>query len=397
MSEPAARADGARTVPGGLASSGLDALPPTADGAAVWAALGEAGGAARAYRDGSVRAGVDPDGLGAVLAALDARFSIAATLSASVQLATALPVLATGTGPVVEGLLERALAGRATVALAATDETAGTDLAGLRTRARFDGDAVEVTGEKRWIANATTAEAFLVLARHREGRHFTHFTWILVPADAPGVKVRAADSALFAGSGAGHVEFDGVRLPRDHVVGRVGLGLPVFARHIAAERLAGALWGVALCRRVLADTHRRLSTRAHGEGSLWDLESVRQRFAVCLVRVRELRALTDASAESVAARYDTVAGATLKAAAGATVGHVLGECAQLWGAAGFASGGMQDIRAQAALFGIGGGATEVVLGLVAEDAERILADPADPADPAGSAGVAGPAPSGSPL
>lgn len=111
---------------------------------------------------------------------------------------------------------------------------------------------------------------------------------------------------------------------------------------------------------------------------------------MCLVRVRELRALTDASAESVAARYDTVAGATLKAAAGATVGHVPGECAQLWGAAGFASGGMQDIRAQAALFGIGGGATEVVLGLVAEDAERILADPA------GSAGVAGPAPSGSP-
>ncbi|MFE3640622.1 acyl-CoA dehydrogenase family protein [Streptomyces sp. NPDC059169] len=386
MPEPTPRAGGDRAVPGRPFSGGLDALPPTADGAAVWAVLGEAGGVGRAYRDSSVRAGVDPGGLGAVLDALDSRFSIAATLSASVQLATALPILATGTGPVVERLLERALTGRATVALAATDETAGTDLAGLRTRARFDGDTVEVTGEKRWIANATTAEAFLVLARHREGRHFTHFSWVLVPADAPGVTVRAADSALFAGSGAGHAEFHNVCLSRDHVVGRVGLGLPVFARHIAAERLAGALWGVSLCRRVLADTHRRLSARAHGEGSLWDLESVRQRFAVCLVRLRELRALTDAWAEQVATGYDTGAGATLKAAAGATVGHVLGECAQLWGAAGFASGGMQEIRAQAALFGIGGGATEVVLGLVAEDAERILAGLAVPRNAAGPPG-----------
>ncbi|MFC8918069.1 acyl-CoA dehydrogenase family protein [Streptomyces sp. NPDC057116] len=390
MPEPTPRAAGDRAPSGRPFSGGLDALPPTADGAAVWAALGEAGGVVRAYRDRSVRAGVDPGGLGAVLDALDARFSIAATLSAGVQLATALPVLATGTGPVVEGLLERALAGRATVALAATDETAGTDLAGLRTRARFDGDTVEVTGEKRWIANATTAEAFLVLARHREGRHFTHFTWVLVPADAPGVTVRAADSALFAGSGAGHAQFHGVRLSRDHVVGRVGLGLPVFARHIAAERLAGALWGVSLCRRVLADTHRRLSAREHGEGSLWDLESVRQRFAVCLVRVRELRALTDAWAEQVTTAYDTVAGATLKASAGATVGHVLGECAQLWGAAGFASGGMQEIRAQAALFGIGGGATEVVLGLVADDAERILAGLAGPGNAAGLVAPPGP-------
>ncbi|MER7109836.1 acyl-CoA dehydrogenase family protein [Streptomyces sp. NPDC000229] len=365
---------GSGSVPRWPVGSGLDALPSTADGAGVWAALGAAGGVARAYREGSVRAGVDPGGLGEVLGALDARFSIPATLSASVQLATALPILATGTGPAVEGLLERAFAGRATVALAATDATAGTDLTGLRTRARIDADGVEVTGEKQWIANATTAEAFLVLARHREGRHFTHFSWILVPADAPGVRVRAAVSALFAGSGAGHVELDGVRLSRGHVVGRVGLGLPVFARHIATERLAGALWGVALCRRVLADTHRWLSGRAHGDDSLWALDSVRQRFAVCLVRARELRALTDGLGEAVAVRHDTVAAATLKAAAGATVTHVLAECAQLWGAAGFATGGMQEIRAQAALFGIGGGATEVVLDLVAEDAEGILAD-----------------------
>ncbi|WP_239146841.1 acyl-CoA dehydrogenase family protein [Streptomyces sp. SID10815] len=343
-------------------------------GSAAWAALGAAGHLTRVYRGGDVRRGIDVDGLADVLATADARWSVPATLSASVQLATALPVLATGTGPAVEHALTRALSGTATLALAATDTTAGTDLTALRTEAAVDATGVVVTGGKEWITNATTAESFLVLARHRPGRHFANFTWVLVPADAPGVAVRPARSALYAGSGAGHVSFDAVRLGREHLVGRVGFGLPVFARHIAVERLAGALWGVALCRRVLDGTRRRLTGREHREGTLWSRGHVRQRFAAALVRVRELHALTERSAPAVAGHYDLQAAATLKAAAGTTVPYVLGECAHLWGAAGFADGGMQEIRAQAALFGIGGGTTEVVLETVAEGAERVLGD-----------------------
>lgn len=350
----------------------LDALPRTANGAQVWSALGRADLITRAYRDGTVGAGVDPVGLDSLLTAVDARFSIASTLSVSVQLATALPVLAAGRSPVARRALERALTGRATVALAATDVTAGTDLTALRTRVRIDDDTVELSGEKNWIANTTTAESFLVLARHRPGRHFTHFTWVLVPFDAPGVAVRPADSALFADSGVGHLTLDGVRLDRDHVLGRAGFGLPLFARHIGTERLAGAQWGVALCRRVLADTHRHLSGRAHGEGTLWDLDVVRQRFAACLLRVRELRALVVEFEDAVAVHHDATAAATLKAAAGSAVNDVLTECGQLWGAAGFVTGGIQEVRAQAALFGIGGGANEVVLGALADAAESVL-------------------------
>ncbi|MGW5736438.1 MULTISPECIES: acyl-CoA dehydrogenase family protein [Streptomyces] len=349
------------------------------DGSALWAALGAAGHLARAYRDGDVRKGIDADGLADVLAAADARCSIPATLSASVQLATALPILATATGSPIEPVLTRTLSGAATLALAATDTTAGTDLTALRTEAAIDPTGVTVSGSKEWITNATTAEAFLVLARHRPGRHFANFTWVLVPADAPGVRVRSAGSTLYEGSGAGHVSFDAVRLGRDHVVGRVGFGLPVFARHIAVERLAGALWGVALCRRALIATRLRLTERAHQDGTLWSRGHVRQRFAAALVRVQELNALTAQAASAIAGNYDLQTAAALKAAAGTTVPYVLGECAHLWGAAGFADGGMQELRAQAALFGIGGGTTEVVLDAVAEGAEHVLDDLGRPA------------------
>jgi citronellyl-CoA dehydrogenase len=177
---------------------------------------------------------------------------------------------------------------------------------------------------------------------------------------------------MFDGSCTGHIHLDHVRLSRDRLVGRVGRGLPSFAAHIAVERLAGALWGVALCRRVLADTKRRLLARRHGVVTLWHVDGIRQRFAACLVLTRQLHALTCELADQVASRHDTTAAAMLKSSVAVTLDQVLGECAHLQGAEGFSSTGAQKLRAQAALFGIGGGATEVVLSVVGDNADAVL-------------------------
>ncbi|MFD7660968.1 acyl-CoA dehydrogenase family protein, partial [Actinosynnema sp. NPDC059797] len=258
----------------------------------------------------------------------------------------------------------------ATTALAATDEAAGSDLTALGTEVAVEGDELVVRGAKRWITNATHATWLLVLARRRPGPHFTNFSWVLVPADAPGVTVRPADTDLFAGGGVGHLQFDDVRVPADHLVGRPGRGLAGFARHIAVERLAGALWAVALCRRALDAAKRSLTAR---EG-LWQLDGVRQRFATCLVQVHQLRALADGLAERIATDHDGTAGALLKASVGLTVDRVLAECAHLHGAEGFTAAGPHLLRAEAGVFGVGGGVTEVVLGGVADQADRLLAE-----------------------
>jgi citronellyl-CoA dehydrogenase len=355
----------------------LDDLPADAGGAQVWRALGRAGLIELVYRDGAPSAGVHPDRLGRLLAEVDQRFAVGTTLSVCVQLATVLPVLATGGVPAAQ-VLRRALAGEAVTGLAVTDSGTGSDLTALDTRLRLGENDFEVTGSKRWIANATAAEQFLVLARHRAGRHFTNFTWVLVPAAAPGVAVSAADTALFSGSGVGHVHFDEVRLPVAHVVGRLGRGLPSFGRHIGTERLAGALWAVALCRRTLAATLDRLAGRPHGDGVLWDLDGIRHRFAACLVDLRQLDALARELGDRITRGHDSGAAALLKAAVGTTVRRVLDECAQLQGAEGFAAGGARTVSAQAGIFAVGGGVTEVVLGAVAGDAQAWLAE-LDPA------------------
>ncbi|MER5527455.1 acyl-CoA dehydrogenase family protein [Streptomyces sp. NPDC002677] len=366
-----------------LVAQALAGVPVGAPATDLWRALGAAGALSTLYQSGNALGPVaNPARLGALLRAVDARADNGATLSVLVQAASALPVLGSGrSGPAsaapspVAAAWEHALAGTAQVALAATDEAAaGSDLSGLGTEVRIEGDQLVVHGGKRWVTNAGTAEYLLVLGRHHPGRHFTNFSWVLVPAKTAGVTVSPAPTSLLANSATGHIGFDSVRLPADHLVGRNGRGMAVFARHMSTERLAGAQWAVALTGRVLADTRERLLRRTVDGEPLWHNAVVRQGFAECLVRVAQLRALCDSLAETAVKGQSLSAGTLLKSAVGLTVDTVLARCAQLQGADGFAAGGAQGVRAEAGVLGIGGGVTELMLAGVADMSEQLLAE-----------------------
>ncbi|HET8643423.1 MAG TPA: acyl-CoA dehydrogenase [Pseudonocardiaceae bacterium] len=381
--------DQARTAPPrpGLIRDALPADVVTAGPRAVWRALGESGAISRLYRPGPpVRP--DPEALRTLLAAVDERCPLGVTLSVCVQAAVVVPALLDTAGepaksntagepaksstagePVAE-VARRARDGSAVTALAATDrDGAGSDLTAMGTRAELTTDGVRLDGGKRWIVNATTADHLLVLARHRPGQHFTSFVLVLVPATAPGVSTEPAGTDFFAGSGVGHVRLDGVRLGRDHLVGRPGHGLVQFANRMVDERLAGGLWASALCRRVLARTHRRLRERQLGGRPLWHNEAVRHAFARCLVVQRQLEALAGWAAGRGAAEA-----MLLKAAVPEAVDAVLGGCARLGGADAFEVDGLHRLRAEAAMFGVAGGTADTMLAGVADHADRLLGE-----------------------
>lgn len=368
----------ARTSARGPAVPGTgrpDEPGPDAGARRLWAGLATTGVLAEVYRrdpDGELL--LVPERLRALLRDLDARGPAGLTLSVCVQVASALPLLAGAGSPAADAALQAGLAGRSVTALAATDAgAAGSDLVGLQTEVHLDGDELLVRGGKRWVTNATCADQLLVLARHRPGRHFTSFTWVLVPATAPGVTVRPADTAAFPGAGIGHVQLEDVRLPGGQLVGRPGRGLAAFARHVTRERLAGAVWAAELCRRALAETRDHLAARTADGAPLWSLPVLRQRHADALVRLELLDALVARDADRIAGGYDPTAAAVLKVAAAETAEHVLGACARLQGADGYRPGGAREQLFQAGLFGIGGGTTDTVLGTVADGADALLA------------------------
>ncbi len=339
----------------------------------VWRMLGRAGLIAELYAGAGPRP--DTGRLGDLLSALDASCEVGVALSVCVQVATSIPILLGGrASQAVVRACDAALDGTAVTALCATDAgAAGSSLAELTTTVRLADDHLVVDGGKRWIAGACFSDQLLVLARHRPGDHFTSFTWVLVPAAAPGVTVEPADTGFFAGSGVGHVRLDGVRLGRDHVVGRVGEGLVSFGRHVATERLAGGMWAAAIARRALAGTHDSLLRRTVRGRTLWDNDAVRLAFARCLVEHRRLEAMCQQAAEAIGGPDALLASMLLKAGAADALEKILAACSQLHGADGFRTGGIQQLRAEAAMFGIAGGTTETMLAAVADRAADLLA------------------------
>ncbi|MFI7007991.1 acyl-CoA dehydrogenase family protein [Streptomyces sp. NPDC050145] len=115
---------------------------------------------------------------------------------------------------------------------------AGSDLAGVRTRAALSEDGTEwiVDGQKTWTSLAHEAQWCFVIARTEPGsRRYAGLSYLLVPLDQPGVEVRPIVQ-LTGTSEFNEVFFDGARTAASHVVGAVGDGWRTAMATLGFER-----------------------------------------------------------------------------------------------------------------------------------------------------------------
>jgi len=118
---------------------------------------------------------------------------------------------------------------------------AGSDLAGVSTRAELVGHSWRVTGQKIWTSHAHLADWCFVLCRTSAGgRRHEGLSYLLVPMRQDGVTIRPIRQ-LTGTSEFCEVFFDGARTPEDHVVGQVGDGWKVAMATLAFERGASTL------------------------------------------------------------------------------------------------------------------------------------------------------------
>jgi len=126
-----------------------------------------------------------------------------------------------GTDEQKQRWLEGIASGDVVASFALTEPGAGSNPAGLKTKAVRDGDDWIIDGQKRFITNAPTADLFVVFARTRpadtQGAGIAVF---LVPADAAGVEVGVKDQKMGQeGAWTADVAFTGVRVPASALVG----------------------------------------------------------------------------------------------------------------------------------------------------------------------------------
>ena len=295
-------------------------------------------------------------------------------LAIAVQATMSTPSLAKyGSEELKRKYLVPAYRGEVVTGVAVSEPDAGSDVAGIRTKAVRDGDDWVITGRKMWITNGTQADWLCLLARTVEPGEEAEYGYrgmsqIVVPTDSPGFSVgRKIDKMGNRSSDTAELILDEVRVPVANTIGRVGKGFQQQMSQFQDERLMGAYMATSGARRAVERTAEYLKVRkAFGEPLLSN-QYLRFRLAELAAELDMLKHYNYSAAERYAAGQDVTQMATIaKLKTGRLAREVADVAVQFHGGMGYAeemwpARYMRDSR----LISIGGGADEVMLRVIA--------------------------------
>jgi len=290
-------------------------------------------------------------------------------LSALFTHGIACPHIAQAGDPaLIDKYVRPTLAGDKIGSLAVTEPDAGSDVAGIRTRAVRDGDHYVINGAKTFITSSTRADFVTTVVRTGDDPHHG-ISLIVVDTDSPGFSVvRRLSKMGWLCSDTGELAYVDVRVPATNLVGAEGSGFIQVAQNFAAERLGLAVHGYGVAQRALDLTVAYTKQRIAFGKPLINKQVIRHKLVDMTRAVDVARTYTHAVIERHCAGEQVFAEAAMaKNQAVEACSFVVDGAVQLHGGAGF----MRDTEVErhyrdARLLPIGGGATEVMNDLIAK-------------------------------
>jgi acyl-CoA dehydrogenase len=266
-----------------------------------------------------------------------------------------------------EKYLGRVIRGELVTAVAITEPGAGSDVAGIRTTAKRDGDHWVLNGTKMFITNGVHADLYFVAAKTGPGKR--EMSMFIVEKGTPGFTVgRALKKTGWLSSDTAELVFENVRIPAENLLGGEGQGFYSVMKNFQTERIALAAMAVGHCQRALQLTLDYVRQRQAFGGPLWDQQAIRQRLAMLDAKTRAARQFMYHCAWRVTQGHDIVQDVSmLKALTGELVNEVVQACQQFHGGMGYIrETAIERLWRDARVLAIGGGATEVMLEEVAK-------------------------------
>jgi alkylation response protein AidB-like acyl-CoA dehydrogenase len=183
-----------------------------------------------------------------------AKFSLDFAAAVMTSMFTATNIAHHGTPEQQEKYLPDFLTGRVKFSVSMTEPGAGSDAAGIQTKAVLDGDEWVLNGNKVFTSGAHLPETVItVLARTSADRH-GGMSLILVPNTTEGVDVRKLDTIVRRSLGTTEIFFTDARVPKGNILGEPGSGWAFIGEHLEYERLSLAASYVGNARTALDDT-----------------------------------------------------------------------------------------------------------------------------------------------
>jgi len=267
-----------------------------------------------------------------------------------------------GTPDQLARYMPRITKGELISAVAITEPGAGSDVAGIRTRAVRDGDAWVLNGTKLFITNGVHGDLYFVAARTGETRHA--ISMFIVEKGAPGFTVgRALDKTGWRSSDTAELVFDQCRIPATNLLGVEHEGFRSVMKNFQTERIALSAMAIGHCTQALKLTLAHARERQAFGATLWDKQVVRQRLAMLDAKARAARQYLYHCAWLATQGRDVVQDVSmLKALTGELVNEVVQGCQQFHGGMGYMrETAIERLWRDARILAIGGGATEVML------------------------------------
>nr|WP_067677872.1 acyl-CoA dehydrogenase family protein [Nocardia miyunensis] len=205
-----------------------------------------------------------------------------------------------GTDEQKELWLERIASGAVVASFALTEPGAGSNPAGLRTKAVRDGDDWVIDGNKRFITNAPLADLFVVFARTRPADESgPGIAVFLVPAGTPGVQVGVKDRKMGQeGAWTSEVTFSGVRVPASALVGgSEEVGYRAAMTSLARGRVHIAALAVGTAQRALDESVAYAASATQGGQPIGEFQLVQAMIADQQTGVMAGRALVREAAQ----------------------------------------------------------------------------------------------------
>ena len=275
-----------------------------------------------------------------------------------------------GTPEQLQRYLPALIRGERVCAVAVTEPDAGSDVAGIRTRAVRDGDDWVLDGSKMFITNGVHGDLYFVGAKtDPTAKGSRGISIFIVEKGTPGFRVgRALKKSGWLCSDTAELVFENCRIPAANLLGGENKGFYQIMRNFQNERMVIGAQAMGEAARAIEMTVDYVRDRKAFGATLWDKQAIRQRLAMRAAQVEAGRALVYHAAWLDAQGKDCVKEVSMvKALCGELVNEVMYDCQQFHGGFGYMRDSaiermVRDARVEA----IGGGATEVMLEEVAK-------------------------------
>ncbi|MDA5281884.1 acyl-CoA dehydrogenase [Streptomyces sp. NPDC054904] len=272
-----------------------------------------------------------------------ARVCASSSLIPAVNKLGSLPVILSGSEELKAKYLGPLAKGDAMFSYALSEPDAGSDAAGMKTRAVRDGDFWVLNGVKRWITNAGVSEYYTVMAVTDPEKRSKGISAFVVEKGDEGVSFGAPEKKLgIKGSPTREVYLDNVRIPADRMIGAEGTGFATAMKTLDHTRITIAAQALGIAQGALDYAKGYVQERKQFGKPIGDFQGVQFMLADMAMKIEAARQLTYSAAaksERVSAGGDkedlTFFGAAAKCFASDVAMEVTTDAVQLLGGYGY--------------------------------------------------------------